>query len=209
MTALVQQKKVVIVGDGAVGKTCLCLTLGDGNFPAEYIPSIFDTRTIQAPKDGIDYNFSLWDTAGGEDYDRLRPLSYPQTDLFVIVYSITGPYSYDNITTKWLPEITHHMPGAPWVLIASKADLRDDQPTCDRLYERFQRGPMTTEEGEALASRYGASGFAEVSALTGYGLRECVAAWLNAVTTPAPKLRKRKPLQHQTNVERNVLCTLL
>ena len=209
MAALVQQKKVVVIGDGAAGKTCLGITLNEGNFPAEYVPTAFDQMTIQAPKDGVDYAFNLWDTAGGEDYDRLRPLSYPQTDLFVILYSIANPASYDNITSKWVPEITHHMPGTPWVLIGSKADLRDDQELLARLNDRFQRGAMTTEEGELLASHHGASGFVEVSALTGYGLRECVAAWLHAVTAPAPKLRKRKPARPQNNVERNVLCTLL
>jgi len=49
-----------------------------------------------------------WMIAGQEDYDRLRPLSYPQTDVFLLCYSIISKPSFDNIKNKWFPEISHH-----------------------------------------------------------------------------------------------------
>lgn len=55
--------------------------------------------------DGRPINLGLWDTAGQEDYDRLRPLSYPQTDVFLLCFAINTPTSYDNIKNKWFPEI--------------------------------------------------------------------------------------------------------
>ena len=62
--------------------------------------------------DGRPINLGLWDTAGQEDYDRLRPLSYPQTDVFLLCFSITNPTSFENVRTKWYPEIASHAPGA-------------------------------------------------------------------------------------------------
>lgn len=67
--------------------------------------------------DGIQVSLGLWDTAGQEDYDRLRPLSYPQTDVFLICFSVASPSSFENVTSKWYPEIKHHCPDAPIILV--------------------------------------------------------------------------------------------
>lgn len=53
------------------------------------------------------YTLGLFDTAGQEDYDRLRPLSYPQTDVFLVCFSVTSPASFENVKEKWFPEASH------------------------------------------------------------------------------------------------------
>lgn len=70
--------------------------------------------------DGISVSLGLWDTAGQEDYDRLRPLSYPQTDVFLICFSVASPSSFENVTSKWYPEIKHHCPDAPMILVGER-----------------------------------------------------------------------------------------
>ena len=71
----------------------------------------------------------LFDTAGVEDYDRLRPLSYPQTDVFLVCFSLISPASFVNVAEKWVPEVEHHCPNTPIVLAGTKLDLRDDAAT--------------------------------------------------------------------------------
>merc|ERR1711994_1224858 len=134
-------------------------------FPADYIPTVFDNFSTTVLHNGKPVNLALWDTAGQEDYARLRPLSYPQTDVFLVCFSIISRNSFENLESLWIPEITQHCPNVPIVLVGTKSDLRDDQhsiETCKKL------GKPLVLEGEVLRfqKEIGANSYVECSALT-------------------------------------------
>jgi len=164
-----QNVKCVVVGDGAVGKTSLLISYTENRFPVDYVPTVFDNFTTGVEVDGKLINFALWDTAGQEEYSRLRALSYPETDVFLLCFSVVSPASFDNIKTKWFPEINHHCPGAKCILVGTKIDLREDKATVESM--RGEKLP-TTEAGKKLAQELGAECYLECSALTQNGLKK-------------------------------------
>ncbi|XP_053768003.1 transforming protein RhoA isoform X2 [Desmodus rotundus] len=145
------RKKLVVVGDGACGKTCLLMVFSRNPFPEAYVPTVFESSV--------------------EDYHRLRALSYPHTDVVLMCFSIASPSSLDNIPETWTPEVQHYCPGAPVILVGNKKDLRNSPRTRRRL-ARARREPVQPEEGRAMAKRIGAFGYAECSAKTEDGVRE-------------------------------------
>uniref|UniRef100_A0A8C5Y836 Uncharacterized protein n=1 Tax=Microcebus murinus TaxID=30608 RepID=A0A8C5Y836_MICMU len=85
------RKKLVIVGDGACGKTCLLIVFSKDQFPEQYVPTVFENYVAVIEVDGKQVELALWDTAGQEDYERLRPFSYPDTDVILMCFSINNP----------------------------------------------------------------------------------------------------------------------
>ena len=117
------------------------------------------------------YTLGLFDTAGQEDYDRLRPLSYPQTDVFLVCFSVTSPASFENVREKWFPEVHHHCPGVPCLIVGTQTDLRDDPSVREKL-SRQKMQPVRKEDGDRMAKDLGAVKYVECSALTQYKLKD-------------------------------------
>ncbi|TWW56980.1 Cell division control protein 42 -like protein G25K GTP-binding protein [Takifugu flavidus] len=186
-----QTIKCVVVGDGAVGKTCLLISYTTNKFPSEYVPTVFDNYAVTVMIGGEPYTLGLFDTAGQEDYDRLRPLSYPQTDVFLVCFSVVSPSSFENVKEKWVPEITHHCPKTPFLLVGTQIDLRDDPSTVEKLAKNKQK-PITPETAEKLARDLKAVKYVECSALTQKGLKNVFdEAILAALEPPEPKKRRK------------------
>ena len=114
---------------------------------------------------------ALWDTAGQEDYDRLRPLSYPDTDVILMCFSIDSPDSLENIPEKWNPEVKHFCPNVPIILVGNKKDLRNDPATMREL-AKMKQEPVKPEEGRAMAEKINAFAYLECSAKSKEGVRE-------------------------------------
>jgi len=188
---MIQSVKLVCVGDGTVGKTCLLIAYTTNSFPEEYVPTVFDNYSANVMVDGNTVSLGLWDTAGQEDYDRLRPLSYPSTDVFLICFSLVNPASFTNVKTKWHPEVRHHCPDAKILLVGTKLDLRDDKMTLESLADRGL-APVTTEAGMKMANDIGAVGYVECSSLTQKGLKSVFDEAIKCVIFDGKKGKKKK-----------------
>jgi small GTP-binding protein len=175
-----QDVKIMVVGDGSVGKTCMLISYTTNSFPGEYVPTVFDNYTANAIVDGSPINLGLWDTAGSNEYNTLRPLSYPGTDVFIICFSICDPASFESVRTKWYPEVSHFNPKTPIVLVGTKLDLRKCSETIDYLKEQNIE-IIPTSQGEKLATEIGAYKYLESSALDQTNLQEVFEEAVKAV----------------------------
>ncbi|KAM8961806.1 rho-related GTP-binding protein RhoF [Pelodytes ibericus] len=155
--------KIVIVGDGGCGKTSLLMVYAKGAFPERYAPSVFEKYTTSITIGNKEIFLHLYDTAGQEDYDRLRPLSYQDVNLVLICYDVTSPASFDNVLIKWYPEVHHFCRGVPIVLIGCKTDLRKDKERLRKL-KASQQEPITYSQGEATCKDIQAEEYLECSA---------------------------------------------
>ncbi|CAO3700586.1 unnamed protein product [Rhizopus microsporus] len=136
-----QSIKCVVVGDGAVGKTCLLISYTTNAFPGEYIPTVFD-------------NYSA------------------------------------NVMVMWYPEISHHAPNIPIILVGTKLDLREDRDTIERLKQK-RMAPISYPQGLQMAKDIGAVKYLECSALTQKGLKNVFDEAIRAVLSPPVRPKKR------------------
>ncbi|WKY10165.1 hypothetical protein Q1695_002483 [Nippostrongylus brasiliensis] len=157
----VRTLKCVLVGDAAVGKTSLIVSYTTNGYPQHYVPTAFDNYSVVVRVDKKPIRLQLCDTAGQSSFDSLRPLSYPDADVFVVVYSVVDPQSFTEISAHWLPEINRGNPVAQVLLVGTQVDLR----------WQTSKDTVSTAKGRQLASQIGAE-FFECSALTQHNLKQ-------------------------------------
>lgn len=156
------RRKLVIVGDGACGKTSLLYVFTLGEFPTQYHPTVFENYVTDCRIDGKPVQLALWDTAGQEEYERLRPLSYHHSHVILIGFALDVPDSLENARTKWVDEVRKHCPNTPYLLVGLKSDLR--------ISERDRSRFVQKDAGEKVAKEIGAKRYMESSSLTGSGV---------------------------------------
>ena len=130
---------------------------------------------------------ALWDTAGQEDYDRLRPLSYPDTDVILLCFSISSPDSLEAISNRWADEVKRFCPNVPIILVGNKKYHRNDPNTIKKLASEKQE-PVKIEEREAMAVNINAFAYLECCAKTKEGMTEV----LETATRAALQVKKGK-----------------
>ncbi|KAK6169995.1 hypothetical protein SNE40_018496 [Patella caerulea] len=169
----VNRKKIILVGDGECGKTCLLQRFSHGTFSETcYLATLFEVETIPVEHENKQVELVLCDTAGQSDYSRLRPISYPGTDVVIICFSLDHSDSLENVETIWWPEISHFCKGVPILLVGTKKDLRDQNvprnsdSMVDGIDELIEKGDLCVkfEKGQAIADKIGAVGYLECSA---------------------------------------------
>ncbi|XP_056689500.1 rac-like GTP-binding protein RAC9 isoform X2 [Spinacia oleracea] len=154
----------------------------------DYVPTVFDNFSANVVVDGNTVNLGLWDTAGQEDYNRLRPLSYRGADVFLLAFSLISKASYENIYKKWIPELKHYAPNVPIVLVGTKLDLREDRQF---LKDHPGTSAITTSQGEELKKMIGAVVYIESSAKTQENVKSVFDAAIKAGLRP-PKMKKKQ-----------------
>ncbi|OEL26971.1 Rac-like GTP-binding protein 7 [Dichanthelium oligosanthes] len=201
--------KCVTVGDGAVGKTCMLISYTSNTFPTDYVPTVFDNFSANVVVDGNTVNLGLWDTAGQEDYNRLRPLSYRGADVFLLAFSLISKASYENIHKKWIPELRHYAPNVPVVLVGTKLGKKNtfQLPLLKNklgffeliIYMKLPKPDHVTETdkdeylqtcGEELKRMIGAAAYIECSSKTQQNVKAVFDSAIKVVLCP-PKPKKK------------------
>ncbi|CAH0555239.1 unnamed protein product [Brassicogethes aeneus] len=177
--------KCVIVGDRCVGKTALAVSYSNDTFPRKYIPTVYDKYNVEVQVNGEPIKVEICDTAGEDARFPLTKLCYPDTDVFLLCFSVVQPESFYSACTRWHDELTRL--GTAVVLVGTQADQAQDFEVLQHLQRHRQR-PVMTVEAQILAEKLNAP-YVETSAKTCAQLKE---AFDLAITLAMSKQKKRK-----------------
>uniref|UniRef100_A0A8C2RNV6 Ras homolog family member D n=1 Tax=Capra hircus TaxID=9925 RepID=A0A8C2RNV6_CAPHI len=183
--------KVVLVGDGGCGKTSLLMVFAEGAFPESYTPTVFERLAVNLQVKGKPVHLQIWDTAGQVDYDRLRPLFYPDASVLLLCFDVTSPHSFDNISNRWYPEVNHFCKEVPIVVVGCKTDLRKDKSLVKKLRKNglepvtYHRHTQDVEQG------WGCFGSSHGQELPGLEVSSEDGERVECTSGPAPPLRSR------------------
>lgn len=159
-------RKVLMVGDGMVGKTALLSAFINEYFNQTYVPTVFETSAKDVElNDGRRVTLGLWDTAGQEEFDQIRQLAYPGTDLILLCYAVNCRTSLENILDTWIHEIRGHCPSTPVMLVGCKADQRICNASNFNNSELSLPTIITPQEAQQVSKLIGAHLSIECSAM--------------------------------------------
>ena len=160
--------KCVVVGDEVSGTTRMLISMTGGSFSDEYIPTMFENYSLPYNED---CTIDLCDTGGADGCDRFRVLSYPQTDVVIISFSLVDSVSFENVKDKWLKEVREYLKTTPIILVGNKLDLREDKKTVEKLKDNGL-SPITYFQGLKLAKEIRAVKYLECSAMNNKGVQK-------------------------------------
>lgn len=183
-TTIMSEIKCVFVGNPGVGKSSLIMNYKERTFD-QHTPPVVDACAVPVFFDGKSASLKVWDSAGHSDYDRVRYLLYPESDICLVCFSVDNLDSYTNVEGKWLPELSQHRPNTPVMLVGTKTDLRD--PNGESI--------VTYDMGEELMRRTNAVSYIECSARTQDGVRQVFQEAARAVVSIRKEAKKARRKQ--------------
>ncbi|KAJ3614437.1 hypothetical protein NHX12_018010 [Muraenolepis orangiensis] len=158
--------KCVLVGDSAVGKTSLLKRFVTKTFPDDaYKPTVYDNMGVELYTDGVQISLGLWDTAGDDTFQHIRPRSYQQADVVLLCFSVANPGSLAAVQHKWAAEVLRHLPQVPMLVVGMQTDLRD-------FAESQVVACIPATQGRRVARDVRAKGYLECSALGNRGVQQ-------------------------------------
>jgi small GTP-binding protein len=157
---MVMRVSCALIGDCAIGKTCLAVSYIRKRFLPEYVKTVYEKYSSSRTVDDREFELALWDTTGDFHMERIRQLVYTDVGVVIVCFSLVDPPSLQHIVSKWLPELHKYRVRAPIVLAGLKSDRRDGAHSQSRI---------ATAEGKALMRTIEARGYVECSARNGRG----------------------------------------
>jgi len=159
------------------------MSYAQDTFPTEYTPTVFDNyNCTMVLNDKINVSLGLWDTAGQDDFEQMRPLAYPGTHVFLICFSLASSISLSNVRHKWIKEVRSFSTDVPVVLCGTKLDLFEDEAFKKQLEDKGVDSCVDEEEVKKVAAEIGASACIKCSGKTQKNMsevfRQCAIAGL-------------------------------
>lgn len=159
---MVRPIKLVVVGDGGVHVSELLTSYTTDDFTEEsYVPTVIGNLNVDVNVAGEEVDLQLWNNQGQEDYKKLRPLTYPQTDIFIYASSLVSPTSLENIENMWVPEVRETCPDTPCILVGTKMDIRNNFSMNEKEYQSQYIEPVSTKRGEQMMEKIKAQKYIE------------------------------------------------
>ncbi|VDN98219.1 unnamed protein product [Rodentolepis nana] len=178
-----QSIKCVVIGDGMIGKTCLVLRymLGDKAEFGDYIPTVADKYAATVKVGNTSVVFNLWDTAGQEEFNNLRKVCYPNTDVFLVCFAVDNKDAFKNVKEVWIPEITQYCPEAVAILVGTKVDTRVMTANPNSISTDHT---VSYAMGKEMAKKLKLKHYLECSAQTGEGTKQVFDTAISVVLNP-------------------------
>ena len=146
--------KCILVGSVGRQKNALVIACTTNAFPGEHVHTVFDDYSAIVMPEGLaPVNLHMWNTSNQEDYAKLSRLSYQNTDVFMLCFSLVDPKSLEKIETFWLPEIMIYCSGAPYILVGLESDLRDNFDEIDHEPTPKGYSPISSKQGQLVADK--------------------------------------------------------
>ncbi|KAH8386513.1 hypothetical protein KR093_000975 [Drosophila rubida] len=176
--------KCVLVGDGAVGKTNLILSYLENRFNPEHVPTASDIYNVDVNVNESPVHLTLCDTAGQDTLDPLRELCYPDSDVFLLCFSVVKPETFGAIKSKWAPKFAKTK--AALILVGTQSDLRSNLNVLNKLQTNGEK-PISYADAWDLATTIGAK-YIETSSATQDKVKDVfdAAIWEGLVPTTLP-----------------------
>ena len=166
-----QRLRVTVVGASGVGKTSLIRAYINNTFTQDVAPTVLENYSTLVRVNEHDVRLEIQDTAGHDEYDRIRPLSYKRTDEILLCFAVGSPETLKEVFFRWVPETRLFAAQAHLVLVGTKIDLRADVPGEQEAGFEIIQG-LPSEEGHFAAERINAVQYVECSSRTCEGIKK-------------------------------------
>jgi len=173
-----QTLKIVILGDSKVGKDLLIHNYTTNKGVKDYKPTSYDNYAVTINIANRPCKLELTSVEDSEEYEKVRPLSYANTDVFLMCYNVNSESSRESIRFKWYPEIRKFCPGTPYILVGTQIDCVKDKQKLEEL----------VKIGQKLAKEINAVTFIPCSSDTGEGIKDVFNKAIVAALDPGTEI---------------------